>query len=299
MTKKILILGASGMLGSATLNVLANSSYDVIATTRNKDLFDKSMKNIDWKVFDAESEHSKNRLREIINNANYLINCVGIIKPYAKDDDPNHIKRAIKVNSLLPYILSDLSNELGFKVIQIATDCVYSGNKGLYNESDKHDALDVYGKSKSLGEVVGNPNFYNLRCSIIGKEKKSFVSLLEWFLKQPKGAAINGFTNHNWNGITTHHFGKVCLGIIKNNIQISNNQHIIPGNILSKYEMLRVFAQYFNRDDLVINPTEAAVKIDRTISTINNLSNQEIWQSAGYKKPPTIEQMIKEIAEIQ
>jgi dTDP-4-dehydrorhamnose reductase len=295
--QKVVILGASGMLGCAVLDIFAqDDSCQINATTRNVNLFDKSFNNVNWQVFDAESENIKEQLTEIVNKIDYVINCIGIIKPYAKDDNPEHIKRAIKVNSLLPYVLSDLSQEFGFKVLQIATDCVYCGDKGSYVENDKHDALDVYGKTKSLGEVVGNLNFYNLRCSIIGKEKKSFVSLLEWFLKQPQGSTVSGFTNHDWNGVTTHHFGKICLGVIKNNLQLPVLQHIVAGNIISKYEMLKTFAKYFNRQDLVINTTEATIKVDRTISTNNQSLNQEIWRVAGYQYVPTIEKMIEEIS---
>ncbi len=297
--KKVVILGSSGMLGSSVLDVFVkDDSCKIISTAREEKLFDKNLLKVDWKIFDAESNNVEENLIKIFQDVDYVINCIGIIKPYAKDDNSQHIKRAIKVNSLLPQIISDLSLKMKFKVLQIATDCVYSGSKGLYNENDKHDALDVYGKTKSLGEVVGNKNFYNLRCSIIGKEKKSFVSLLEWFLSQPKNATLNGYTNHDWNGVTTHHFGKICLGIIKNNIQILATQHIVAGNILSKYEMLKTFAKYFKREDLIINATEAQIKIDRTISTINQALNQEIWQSAGYKTPPTIEKMVEEISKI-
>jgi len=295
----ILLLGTTGMLGSAVLEVLTkDKSCQITATARGSALFDKSIQNVSWKIFDAEAEDANDQLRKLVNKNDIVVNCIGIIKPYAKDDNAKHIIRAIKVNSLFPQILSELSTELGFKVLQIATDCVYSGAKGLYNENDQHDALDVYGKTKSLGEPVGNSNFYNLRCSIIGKEKKSFVSLLEWFLSQPTGANLNGFTNHYWNGVTAHHFGKICLGIIKNNLQLPINQHIIPGNSLSKYEMLQTFANYFDRKDLVINATETPVKVDRTISTLNQSINQQIWQSAGYQTPPTIEKMVEEISVI-
>ncbi len=297
--KKVAILGTSGMLGCAVLDVfIKDNSYQIIATRRSSNLFEKSIKNVNWQIFDAEADNAKERLQKIVAGVDFVVNCIGIIKPYAKDDNAQHIKRAIKVNSLFPQILSELSQEFGFKVLQIATDCVYSGIRGLYDENDKHDALDVYGKTKSLGEAVGNSNFYNLRCSIIGKEKKAFVSLLEWFLKQPKGSEINGFTNHYWNGVTAYHFGKICLGIIKNNLQLPSSQHIVPENFVSKYEMLKTFAKYFNREDLIITTIETPIKIDRTISTINQPLNQQIWQSAGYKTPPAIEKMIEEISAI-
>lgn len=297
--KKICILGASGMLGSEVLNVfLKDKTFELIATARNDNFFNSSTPKAKWKIFDVEADNIKENLQEIVKDCDYVINCIGIIKPYAKDDNPEHIKRAIKVNSLFPYTLSDLSKEYGFKVLQIATDCVYSGQKGLYNENDKHDALDVYGKTKSLGEVIGNPNFYNLRCSIIGKEQKAFTSLLEWFLRQPKNATVDGYANHYWNGITTHHFSKICLGIIKNNVTIEEKQHIIPADIFSKYDMLKMFAEIFKREDIKINKVDTPVKIDRTISTVNKDKNIELWKNAGYSKIPSIEFMIKEIGEL-
>ena len=99
-------------------------------------------------------------------------------------------------------------------MIQIATDCVYSGKTGGYNEDSLHDALDAYGKTKSLGEVRSS-TFLNIRSSIIGPEINHKVLLLEWFLKQPKGAVLNGFSNHLWNGVTTLQFAELCLTIIK------------------------------------------------------------------------------------
>ncbi|MFC1659424.1 sugar nucleotide-binding protein [Pseudomonadota bacterium] len=299
MNKKVCILGCTGMLGSAVLDVFVkNDSNHITATARSSDLFNNSFSSIQWKIFDAEKKNLKNTLSEIVKDVDFVVNCIGIIKPYMQDSNPENIKRAIKVNSMFPYSLSDLSKEFNFKVLQIATDCVYSGQKGLYCEDDKHDALDVYDKTKSLGEVIGNSSFYNLRCSIIGKEKKSFVSLLEWFLKQPRGATLNGYANHHWNGVTAHHFGKICLGIIKNDLQVGEKQHIVPGDIVSKYDMLKIFAKYFNRSDLIINKVDTPIKIDRTIYTINKAINNKIWESAGYLIPPTIEEMIKEISEI-
>jgi len=100
------------------------------------------------------------------------------------------------------------------KVLQIATDCVYSGKTGNYDEAAKHDALDVYGKTKSLGEVNAR-HVLNIRCSIIGPELKGRLSLLEWFLSQPTGARVNGYAHHQWNGITTLQFAELCVMLMR------------------------------------------------------------------------------------
>jgi dTDP-4-dehydrorhamnose reductase len=184
---------------------------------------------------------------------------------------------------------------MGAKVLQIATDCVYSGHKGRYSESDHHDALDVYGKTKSLGECH-LPSINHLRCSIIGPETKDHKFLVDWFLGQPQGAAVKGFSNHQWNGVTTLHFAKICRGIIREDLELPHLQHVIPGDIATKAEMLRAFGRYFNRPDIKIEVVEAATTIDRTLQTENRGLNQAIWAAAGYEQPPTVEEMIRELS---
>ena len=179
-------------------------------------------------------------------------------------------------------------------MLQIATDCVYSGAKGAYTESDLHDALDVYGKTKSLGETY-LPSVSHLRCSIIGPEPKDFKFLIEWFRRQPNGAQVNGFTNHLWNGVTTLHFARVCEGVICKNIALPHLQHLVPAESETKSEMLRDFAEAYARPDIIIRDVEAKTVIDRTLSTSNIELNDALWRAAGYDQPPTVRQMIHEL----
>lgn len=277
--KKILVLAKTGMLGSAVYNKFKNSEFEVFGTTRNE--------------LDAQLS-TEVEIEKVISGFDYVINCIGIIKPYIHDDDTNEVQRAIIVNGLFPHKLASAAQKTATKVIQIATDCVYDGKIGSYSENDFHNPLDVYGKTKSLGEVKA-ANVMNLRCSIIGREKKSYLSLLEWFLNQPKGATVNGFKNHLWNGVTTKVFADVCYGIIKNDFWFSGLQHVIPKDIVSKAEMLHTFANTFNRADIQIIDINAKESIDRTLLTINNQLNEKLWKLAGYSKISTVEDMIKEI----
>ena len=148
------------MLGSACVKVLiTHPDLEVIGTSR---IFDPK-----FVKFDA----SKDDISRLLNQTkpNWIINCIGIIKPYINENEPNSVAIAKNINSDFPRILEKISSQLGARVIQIATDCVFSGDSGLYSESDPHDATDVYGKTKSQGEASG-PNFMNIRCSIIGPE---------------------------------------------------------------------------------------------------------------------------------
>lgn len=190
---RVIVLGKNGMLGRYVYKYLGKK-YDVIGTTR---------KQLDVLDFKRELLCSPN-----FRNGDVVINCIGLIK------QRNDITRAeyIAANSLFPNTVADYCASNGLKFIQISTDCVYDGIKGSYNEESEHNATDLYGISKSLGEPE---NATVIRTSIIGEEVKNKLSLLEW-VKSNSGKDINGFTNHIWNGITCLQFAKVCDEIIEN-----------------------------------------------------------------------------------
>jgi dTDP-4-dehydrorhamnose reductase len=276
------------MLGNACMDILGCSSdIELIGTARSES---KS-----FIKFDARTD-SIEKLLGIIN-PDWIVNCIGIIKPHIDEKVPESIENAIKVNSEFPILLAGAAQGVTARVLQIATDCVYSGVKGSYMESDLHDATDVYGKTKSLGEVPIQ-NVMHIRASIIGPEVGRSTSLLEWFRNQEVGAKLNGFTDHLWNGVTTHAFGKLCLGIIKKDAFVAGGHHVIPGDVVSKAELLRIFAKTYNRLDVVITDVVSSKRIDRTLGTNNlELSNQ-LWLLAGYKSPPTVEEMVLEQADL-
>ncbi len=294
--KKIAVLGASGMLGSMILDFLSKDSLlDLIGTVKSENMRDlNKYPKVEWRLLDVESANEENLIAGLAG-AQWIINAIGVIKPYIHDNVSVEVERALKINSLFPHILAKAARKLNCRVIQIATDCVYSGNKGPYMEDDAHDALDVYGKTKSIGEVYSD-NVFHLRCSIIGPELKAHLSLMDWFLGQPKNAEVNGFTNHQWNGVTTLHFAKLCQGIIKNDLVLPHLQHVVPKNKINKSDLLNCFAKGFGRMDIKINPIEAEKIINRILFTKNSDFNLKIWNSAGYIEPPTIEKMISELS---
>jgi dTDP-4-dehydrorhamnose reductase len=205
------------------------------------------------------------------------------------------IDAAIAVNAVFPSRLARAAAARGIRVLQIATDCVYSGAKGMYLESDPHDALDVYGKTKSLGETF-LPAAHHLRCSIIGPEPRTRKFLIEWFRRQPIKAEVSGFTNHRWNGVTTLHFAKLCAAIIGHDLTLGHAQHVVPSGTITKAKMLREFAHAYDRPDIVIRDTEAKTLVDRTLGTNQAAENAALWAAAGYSTPPTVEQMIAELS---
>jgi dTDP-4-dehydrorhamnose reductase len=283
----VVILGATGMLGSRVLEVFNDSGLNVFHSSRHKSNLEKSS------LFLDSLTNNFDDLSKVLRPGDYIINCIGVIKPHINENSNESVINAIKVNSLFPRDLYELLRKKEVKVIQIATDCVFSGLKGDYSEKDMHDCLDVYGKTKSLGEVNGE-NFMNLRCSIIGPEIKSSKSLFEWIKNQEKNANLKGFEDHIWNGVTTTVFGQICLGIVRNNLFQSGTFHLVPKDKVSKYELLSLISTKLNRHDLKIDKIKSGTVINRTLSTTFSDVNEKFWNSLVSKRVLTISEMIND-----
>lgn len=280
-------MGVGGMLGHTCFDYFEKlDQFETFGTWR-KPTLDKIC------TFDA----SNDSIEELIKNLKpeWIINCIGVIKQKIDEKDQKSVENTLKINQIFPHQVAKAVAGSKIKVIQIATDCVFNGLQGNYSEASPHDALDLYGISKSMGEIV-SPEFLNLRVSIIGKEIESSFSLVSWFLSQRIGSEIDGYLNHIWNGITSLTFAKIVSGIILNEEFVSGTFNIIPGDQVSKYQLLQLLRKHFDREDVSIRPVNAPTYVDRTLLTTNLKFNSGIWRSAGYKEIPTIEELIKELA---
>ncbi len=272
----VLVLGSGGMLGS----MLAATLDGAIAVDRSG--------------FVAGEDDVGKLLDE--TGAAWVVNAIGVIKPMIDESDPASVERAFAVNARFPHALAAAAAERGVRVIHATTDCVYSGVTGAYAEDAPADPTDVYGESKALGEVVAS-HVVNLRCSIIGPEPGPGRSLLEWLRAQPEGAQLTGFTNHLWNGVTTYHHARLCAGIVTEDLALPSTPHVLAGDVVTKAELLELLAAAFGRDDLAIAHRPATVAVDRSLSTLTPGVNERLWKAAGYPAPPTVAEMVTELAE--
>lgn len=281
----MLLLGSSGMLGGEIANVLKQEpKIEVLAVNRST--------RVEGKEFSAGESNINVLLEEF--RPNYVLNAIGIIKQKEVLYKSREIETEMqKVNSKFPHMVAESCLETGAAFIQIATDCVFSGERGPYDEFSPHDAIDNYGKSKSAGEV-NFPNSLNIRCSIIGTEKYSSYSLWSWLLSQPEKASIHGYTNHLWNGVTTKTFAQMLRGLIMQRHEISGTYHLVPRDYVSKFELLKILADKNQRGDLNISEYSATPAIDRRLNTQFKDVNELLWKCAGYRYVPSIEEVIKD-----
>jgi dTDP-4-dehydrorhamnose reductase len=286
---RVMVLGGTGMLGSMMVEILSESPQIELYSTSRKHL--DSKKNVNWIRFNFD-EANILQIKDLLSGMDYVINCVGLIKHKASKAS---LQTMSYLNTFLPLLINKFANELNFKYIQIGTDCIFSGKNENYLEDTFPDATDLYGISKTLSE--GNlDNALVLRCSIIGPEYRSNVSLLEWFIDNGINAKINGFCNHFWNGISTLNFARIIRGIILTNSFFTGIQHLVPVGVISKYELLSLFKEEFQLNSHQLSKTQDKLSINRKLSTLDNTRNLLAWNLGGYQSVPTIEDIVKELA---
>lgn len=241
---RILILGGTGMLGHR-LWASMSDKHDVYATLRNRKSEYEIFPSTDHtKVIDNLDVTDFSKLKSEIKNLkpNLVINCIGIIK---QNKDANFSIPSITINSLLPHHAASVCAENNIRFIHFSTDCVFDGKKGNYSEDDFPNAIELYGKSKHLGEVVNLPGCLTLRTSIIGREILPRGSLLEWFLSQ--NGSVNGYKNAIFTGFPTYSIAKILEEYIIPNSSIEGLYNLASEPI-NKYDLLHHFKDLFQRN---------------------------------------------------
>ena len=284
---KILVLGASGLLGNTFLQFFKKN-----ALKKNLEVFftfRKKKNNENLFVFDVHNKTTYKNIKKL--RPDFVINCIGAIKPAINEKSANSIISALEVNSKLPGNLLDIFPKA--KIIHFNTDCVFSGKRGDYTEDDTHDFNDIYGLTKSLGEIKSS-RLMNLRCSIIGVEKKSAKSLVSWFLNI-KEKKLQGFTNHAWNGLTTLALVQITYAIITKKLFKPGLFHIVPKNRISKYSLLKLLNNKYFGGKKSIKAIKHKHTINRTLATKNSSFNRKLWKLSSHGEIKSIPQMIKEM----
>lgn len=272
--KRVLVLGATGMLGNAVFRFFGQSpDFQVFGSVRSgsslrflpEDLHSQVTMGVDVGNFDQLTGLFAKVKPDIV------INCVGLIKQLAESDDP---LEAIPINALLPHRLAQLCQIAGGRLVHMSTDCVFSGAKGMYVETDSADSKDLYGRSKYLGEV-DQPHAITLRTSIIGHELNSAHSLVGWFLSQ-KGC-VTGFNRAIFSGLPTVEIARIIRDHVVPYPELHGLYHV-SAEPINKFNLLKLIAEEYERK-IDIHPDDKLI--------INRSLDSTRFQSAtGYKIKP-------------
>lgn len=273
----VLIFGASGMLGNAVFRLFHSSAiYKTFGTVRaegSKQFFTETERENLISGIDVENtDNLVHVFREL--KPNIVINCIGLVKQLSVADDP---LVALPINALLPHRLANLCALVGARFIHLSTDCVYSGEKGMYVESDPSDAKDLYGRSKYLGEV-DYPHAITLRTSIIGHELRGSRSLIGWFLSQNR--SVKGFKNAIFSGLPTVEIAKIIRDYVLPNNQLHGVYHV-SADPINKYELLCLVAKIYNK--------EIDIEVDEKFAIDRSLDSSRFRSATGFSPKPWVE----------
>lgn len=279
---RLLILGGDGMLGHQLLRHFA-PRHETRVTLRQPleayapfGLFTRANA---WGGIDLSSLDA---LRRIVAEfrPEAILNAAGIVKqrPTAEEAIPS-----LEINALLPHRLALLGAEVGARLVHMSTDCVFSGRKGSYLETDYADADDLYGRSKFLGEVHA-ANAITLRTSIIGPELSRKTGLLEWFLAQR--GTIRGYRNAIFSGFTTPEMARI-IELVLTRFPSAAGVYQVSSAPISKFDLLGLFKAAL-RLPVEILPYDD-FRCDRS------LDSTRIRVEFGYR-PPEWPAMVDELA---
>lgn len=269
---KFLVLGCNGMAGHTISLYMKEQGHEVFGFDTRKSNY------VDSVAGDARDTLA---LEKLIKDGKYdsVINCIGILNQFAE----NNKGLAAFLNGYLPHFLADVTSGTETQVIHMSTDCVFSGKRGEYTEEDFPDGQTFYDRSKALGELEDGKNV-TLRNSIVGPDiNPKGIGLLNWFMQQ-KGP-LNGYTKAMWTGQTTLQLAKTMEEAAK--CKAHGLYNTVPDCSISKYDLLKLFNQYFRGGKIEINPVEG-INADKSLKRTRF--------DFGYLIPD-YETMVKELAE--
>ena len=271
---KVLVLGATGMLGNAMLRVFAASpGFAASGSARSAAgvrALPEAVRGLVYTGVDVENPDALARLLGQVR-PQVVVNCIGLVKQLAEADDP---LAALPINAMLPHRLSALCALVGARLVHISTDCVFAGTRGGYTEADLPDAQDLYGRSKLLGEVTGDAHAITLRTSIIGHELASAHGLVGWFLAQ--SGPVRGYAKAVFSGFPTVELAHIVRDHVLPRPQL-NGLYQVSAAPIDKLSLLRLVAAQYGRDT-AITPDDRVV-IDRS------LDSTRFRNATGYAPP--------------
>tara|TARA_B100001142_G_scaffold329840_1_gene394664 strand:- start:2748 stop:3632 length:885 start_codon:yes stop_codon:yes gene_type:complete len=271
---KIIVLGASGMLGFGIFKSLSlNEKFDVFGTVRSirkfKNIFSEEELN---KIIQFDAMDQEDHLQEILGEVSpdYVINCIGLITQ--EDTNDKSATPYILLNSLFPHKVAKECSDHGVKLVHFSTDCVFSGSMGNYSEKSIPDAVDYYGRSKLLGEIEFSPHL-TIRTSIIGHELFTNKSLIDWFLSQDE---VHGYTNAVFSGLPVNHISDVLNDFVLGKTELKGIYHL-SADPINKYELLKKVALIYEKN----------IKINRNKDYIvdKSLDSSRFKKITGYSSP--------------
>ena len=265
--------------------MIGHKIFQVLSKNRNLQIFNasRSRLNTDTKIVDLSDMSQVEGLLEDVK-PDVVVNTAGLLI----EESESKPLDAVLLNAVLPLSLNSFSKKLDFRLIQISTDCVFSGDHGPYQVSDINDAKTIYGRTKALGEIIDRTNL-TIRTSVIGPDLKvDGKELFNWFMHQ--SGNVRGFCKSIWSGVTTLELAKCIENCILYNVE--GIHHLSSREAISKYDLLSLLNNFSTNE----------VNLEKTDGPVTNkvlLKNDEAVFSVNKSYRVLIEEMVSDIIDTQ
>lgn len=276
----MLVLGATGMLGSTLVRELGRvPGIELHATARDVASLPADMRSVlgeravELEVLDDAGR--RRVLEQVLPDV--VVNAIGVVKQAPEVSD---LVATVQINSLLPHQLALECDAVGARLVHVSTDCVFSGRRGLYSETDVPDPVDFYGRSKLVGEVVGDRHL-TVRTSIIGNEVRRHSSLLDWFLSQD-GTVVRGFARAVYSGVTTVEFARFLREVVLPTPGLSG-LYQLSSDPITKFDLLHLVADEYGWSGEIVR--------DEDFACDRSMTGDLLADATGYR-PPAWPEMI-------
>jgi len=284
MARRVVVVGAMGMLGRAMVSRLSRLSGVEVVGTYHAAAPSKPEALVRFDVTSGDDS-----LKMLLRGADVVVNCSVSLARAMQSVSQESLLESFQVNSVFPKRLALVAAQRGARVVHISSDAVFSGRQGApYSEDSVPDPADAYGISKLLGEESA-ANVVNLRTSIIGFDKTYHRGLLEWLLSQPAGAVINGYDNHIWQGVTVSQLSEMVATLVESRTFDDSRRegavhHFCPNEALSKYELLELIAQEAELNLTVQRVSAPEGSVDRRLVTKHTVLSSRYEGCRGMKE---------------
>ena len=287
--KKLLIFGIGGLTGSK-LAIIGKKKYEIFGTYNLRDPkfnFANSIQ-LDVKNFEKVKDLIQKIKPDVIINTCALNNV---------DYCEKHPDEAEKINVNFVEELNKNIKSLNSKLIQLSTDSIFDGTKKAgYTENDKPNPINIYGKTKLLGEKITLENSENLvvRASVLYGWLPNFLSILnsssmkptnfgQWLIKKLQSKEItNIITDEISSPIIADDFANSILHLIEK--EEKGIFHSGPKEEITRYNFSIKLAKILNLDLNLIHPT-SNLKLNRNVKTGFNkcLDSSKITKKTNFK----------------
>ena len=237
----VLVIG-SGFLGGNIVNEFRNNEIKVIGTNYNKNSSDEI--HFDITNMDSIVSCVKKYSPQVI------INCAANVNV---DKLENNEKLAFSINAYGAESIARVCKNNKIRLLHISSDAVFDGKKGMYVEEDVTNPVNIYAKSKMLGEKLISKNLENyviIRTNFYGFHKQDKF-LFNWILSKLKNnERFPGFNDVFFNPLEVTNLSKMIYELSEKNF--CGILHLSSDEIFSKFEFATKISEFFGFDSNLI-----------------------------------------------